>query len=66
MSDTVKKYSSDSKTIARRERVIERLQTQLKRNVKPVKGSLDKTAQLTPKDVERIQKELDILKTRLM
>jgi hypothetical protein len=65
MSDGVKHYNSDSKTIARRERVIERLQDQLKAGTKTAKKT-GESLQLTTKDVERIQRELETIKSRLI
>ena len=65
MSDGVKHYNSDSKTIARRERVIVRLQEQLKAGTKTAKKT-GELLQLTTKDVDRIQRELETLKSRLI
>ena len=65
MSDGVKHYNSDSKTIARRERVIVRLQEQLKAGTKTAKKT-GELLQLTTKDVERIQRELETIKSRLI
>ena len=65
MSDGVKHYNSDSKPIARRERVIVRLQEQLKAGTKTAKKT-GELLQLTTKDVERIQRELETIKSRLI
>lgn len=65
MENGVKKFVSDSKTIARRERVIERLETQLKAGTKTAKKSGESIA-LTTQDVNRIQKEITTLKARLV
>jgi len=65
MENGVKKFVSDSKTIARRERVIERLEAQLKAGTKTAKKSGDLITLSTP-DVNRIQKEILTLKSRLV
>lgn len=65
MSDGVKHYNSDLKTIARRERVIERLQDQLKAGTKTAKKT-GELLQLTTKDVDRIKRELGTIKSRLI
>lgn len=65
MENGVKKFVSDSKTIARRERVIERLEAQLKAGTKTAKKSGEVLA-LTTQDVNRIQKEITTLKARLV
>lgn len=60
-------FKKDSKTKARRVNVISRLEAQLKANTKQDKESKKKTAEyvpLTPGDVSRINKEIDILKSR--
>ncbi len=59
-------FKKDSKTKARRLGVISRLEEQLKSNKKPDKDSKKKngTTDLTAHDVRRINKEIDILKTR--
>lgn len=66
MKNGVKGPLKDPKTIARRERVIERLQGQLESGVKTVKGTVDETTTLTPRDVDRIKAELTVLKERLV
>lgn len=65
MENGVKKFVADSKTIARRERVIERLEAQLKSGTKNDKRSGEPIA-LTTHDVNRIQKEISTLKSRLV
>lgn len=65
MENGVKKFVSDSKTIARRERVIERLEAQLKAGTKTAKKS-GEVLVLTTQDVNRIQKEITTLKARLV
>lgn len=65
MENGVKKFASDSKTIARREKVIDRLEVQLKAGTKTVKKSGEVIA-LTATDVKRIQKEISTLKSRLV
>lgn len=58
-------FKKDSKTKARRLGVISRLEEQLKSNKKPDKASKKNgTTDLTAHDVSRINKEIDILKTR--
>lgn len=47
----------------RRKSALNRLENQLKSGVKPTKDG--NTTSLTNKDVKRISKEIDILKTRL-
>ena len=64
MENGVKKYVADSKTIARRERVIERLEAQLKAGTKTAKKT-GEVLVLSQGDVNRITKELSILKSRL-
>jgi hypothetical protein len=60
-----------SKTVAkrsRRERVINMLEEQLKFGKKPIKnqvGDENGLTELTDKDIERIKKELSILKIRI-
>lgn len=66
MKNGVKGPLKDPKTIARRERVITRLQSQLESGMKTVKGSITDTVDLTSKDVERIKSEISVLKERLM
>jgi len=65
MENGVKKFASDSKTITRRERVIERLEAQLKSGTKTAKKS-GEIITLTTHDVNRIQKEISTLKSRLV
>ena len=59
-------FKKDSKTKTRRVNVIARLEAQLKTNKKPDKDSKKKngTTDLTAHDVSRINKEMDILKSR--
>ncbi len=57
-------FSRDEKTIERRRRVIERLETQLKKGVK-FKTLSSIVQSLEIKDITRIQKEIETLKTRL-
>lgn len=63
--DGVKKFAKDVKTISRRKSVIDRLEKQLKAGVKPEKGTL-KNVPLTDSDINRIKRELETLKTRLI
>lgn len=58
-------FKKDSKTRSRRTVVVARLEQQLKANTKPDKTS-KKSANiaLTPADVNRINKEIEILKAR--
>lgn len=63
--DGVKKFAKDVKTIARRKSVIDRLEKQLKAGVKTEKGTL-KNVPLTDSDINRIKRELETLKTRLI
>lgn len=63
--DGVKKFAKDVKTIARRKQVIDRLEKQLKAGVKTEKGTL-KNVPLTDSDINRIKRELETLKTRLI
>lgn len=59
-----KKKAKDPMTIRRRKFVINVLEAQLKKGTKSFR--LESTEiSLTPKDVERIKKEISILKTRL-
>jgi Sec7-like guanine-nucleotide exchange factor len=51
--------------VSRRKRVIEMLKAQLKSGVKTKKGTLNEKIPLTEKDVKRINKEIEILKTRV-
>ncbi len=64
MENTRRKHSMKSDAKQRRERAIVRLEAQLKAGTKvlPVTGAV---AVLTDKDRERIQKEIDVLKTRI-
>lgn len=48
----------------RRKSALGRLQSQLRSGVKTVKGSVDQTEKLTEKDVKRISKEIETLKTK--
>jgi len=60
-----------SRTVAkrsRRERVIDMLEKQLKLGKKPIKNQIgDKNGltEITEKDITRIKKEIEILKTRI-
>ena len=58
----VKKFSRHQDVIERRMRVISRLEQQLKDDFKNTKTG---AMQLLPKDVERINKELETLKQRI-
>ena len=58
-------YPSTAKVIARRKSVIERLEAQLKRGMKSHKESHLQIL-LTDNDIKRINRELDILKSRLV
>ena len=49
----------------RQKRALERLQAQLKSGVKTVKGTFDKKESLTEKDIKRISKEIETLKTKV-
>lgn len=62
-----KGYNGTPHAKERRTRVIERLESQLKRGVKtPKKGQkTDDVPLLTDSDVTRIKKELETLKTRI-
>lgn len=57
-----KKFKEDSKTKERRRKVVSRLEEQLKSGKKTVKKT---TEDLTPSDINRINKELEILSHRL-
>ena len=57
-----KKFKEDSKTKERRRKVVSRLEEQLKSGKKTVKRT---TEDLTPSDINRINKELEILSHRL-
>ncbi len=56
-------HSMTAKSQARRKKVIERLEAQLKSGTKTVKETAN--APLTEKDIARINSELAILKTRV-
>lgn len=64
MENTRRKHSMKSDAKQRRERAIVRLEAQLKAGTKvlPVLGAV---AVLTDKDRERIQREIDVLKSRI-
>jgi len=67
---TPKKPQMDSRTVERRKRTIERLEKQLKSGKKPERNGegkthLKKKTDLNPKDIERINRELEILKNRV-
>ena len=67
MNKSKKHYNGTPQAKSKRERVIERLETQLKKGMKPPKKT-DQTISnilLTDKDVKRIEKELEILKQRI-
>ena len=59
----------DSKTKKRRKKAIENLEKQLKSGTKPEKidgkTHINKKVNLSPTDIERITKELEILKSRV-
>lgn len=64
------KYSKQKKTILRREKVIERLESQLQSGKKPVKHKLDAIhgiylTDLDEYDVKRIKKEIETLRQRV-
>jgi hypothetical protein len=60
------KHSMSSKTKERRERVIERLKFQLIKGTKTPKKSYGAfEIPLTDSDINRINKEIDILKSRI-
>ena len=63
MENGVKNYARDSKTILRRRGVIERLEKQLKSGIKTTKNG---DISLTDSDVNRIKRELETLKVRLV
>ena len=50
---------------SRQQRVLEMLEKQLKNGVKTEKGTRDVKIPLTDSDVKRINKEIDILKTKI-
>lgn len=50
---------------SRRVTVLERLQNQLKRGSKPSKEKNEDLIPLTDKDKNRIEKEIEVLKTRI-
>lgn len=64
MENGVKKFAKDSKTISRRKAVIGRLETQLKSKTKIAKKTFE-TIPLTEHDINRINHEITILKSRL-
>ena len=49
----------------RRKSALGRLQSQLRSGVKTVKGSVNQTETLSEKDVKRISKEIETLKSRV-
>lgn len=69
------KHSMSSKSVEKRKKVIVRLEKQLQENIKPLKWfneNLNRIVQspvefvpLTDSDKHRIQKEIEILKTRI-
>lgn len=66
MTQDFRNRNGKIKASQRRERVIERLQSQLKSGTKPVKKSkTNESINLMPNDVERIKREIETLKFRL-
>jgi hypothetical protein len=61
---STKGYSGTPQAKSRRERVITRLETQLKAGTKPT-SELGVSVPLEDKDITRINKELVVLKTRI-
>lgn len=62
----MKKVSTSIQSKSRRVSVLERLTKQLKSGLKPEKKSEDgKLIPLTDKDKTRIEKEIEVLKTRV-
>lgn len=59
------KWNKSSKTKQRRKSVIERLESQLKIGTKPAKKSQVRGIPLTDSDIKRINKEIEILRTRI-
>lgn len=49
----------------RRKGVVERLEVQLNRGSKPSKDDNDKLIPLTEKDINRIEREISVLKVRI-
>jgi hypothetical protein len=67
MNKSTKHYNGTPQAKSRREKVIERLETQLKKGMKPPKKT-DQTLSnipLTDIDIKRIEKEIEILKQRI-
>lgn len=64
MTNGVKTYVKDVKTVARRKSVITRLEAQLKSKVKTEKKT-NAEVPLSESDVNRIKRELETLKSRL-
>lgn len=62
MEETMKSYSRQPQAVARRKSALTRLEAQLKAGTKPVEG---KQIPLTDDDRSRIEKEIEILKTRI-
>lgn len=64
---TGKGYNADKQSVQRRKNVIERLEKQLKRGMRPPKKTEQTLSDvpLDDKDIARINKEISILKTRI-
>jgi hypothetical protein len=67
MNKSTKGYNGTPKAIQRRKSVIERLEKQLKKGMRPPKIGEQTISDvpLMDSDIERIKKELSILKTRI-
>ncbi len=63
MNNSKKGYNGMSSVVERRKRVLDKLQNQLKSKKKT--GKNGEILDLTPKDIDRINKEIEILKTRI-
>lgn len=62
--EKVNKFSKQPKAVARRVTVLARLEDQLKKNTKTVKGPETSEVKLTEVDVRRINKEVATLNAR--
>ena len=62
----LKKFKKDVKSKVRRRSVIERLEEQLKSGLKTQKGNGLSKVKLTESDINRIKKEIEILKNRIV
>jgi hypothetical protein len=63
MNNSKKGYNGMGSVVERRKRVLDKLQNQLKSKKKT--GKNGEILDLTPKDIDRINKEIEILKTRI-